>query len=45
LRKQMEYNRENAIRAKQELEDMIHTYPQYASEVLQLMEEFEKRKL
>lgn len=43
LRKQIEYNRDVAILAKKELEVLIKEYPQYSTEVLRRMEEFEKR--
>ncbi len=43
LRKQMEYNKDIAVDAQTKLKDMIHAYPQYASQVLQKVEAYEKR--
>lgn len=43
LRKQMEYNKDIAVDAQTKLKDMIHAYPQYASQVLQQLEAFENR--
>ena len=43
LRKQIEYNRDVALLAEKELEDLIKDYPQYSAEVLRRMEELEKR--
>jgi len=43
LRKQMEYNKDVAVDAQSKLKDMIHAYPQYASQVLQQLEEFESK--
>lgn len=43
LRKQMEYNKDIAVDAQTKLKDMIHAYPQYASQVLQQLDAFEKR--
>lgn len=45
LRKQMEYNRNVALQAKKELEAMLKTYPQYSTEVLRYMDEFESRNI
>lgn len=42
LRKQMEYNKEIALDAQSKLKEMIHAYPQYAGQVLQQLEVFEK---
>lgn len=42
LRKQMEYNKEIALDAQNRLKEMIHAYPQYAGQVLQQLEVFEK---
>ena len=43
LRKQMEFNKENALEAKKELESLLKAYPQYSSEVLIRLDEFDKR--
>lgn len=43
LRKQMEYNKDIAVDAQTKLKDMVHAYPQYANQVLQQLEEFEKK--
>lgn len=43
LRKQMEYNKDIAVDAQTKLKDMIRAYPQYASQVLRQLEEFENR--
>ncbi len=43
LRKQMEFNKENALKAKKELESLLKAYPQYSSEVLIRLDEFDKR--
>ena len=43
LRKQMEYNKDIAVDAQTKLKDMIHAYPQYANQVLQQLEEFERK--
>lgn len=44
LRKQMEYNKDIAVDAQTKLKDMIHAYPQYANQVLQQLEEFERKE-
>ncbi len=43
LRKQMEYNKDIAVDAQTKLKDMIHAYPQYATQVLRQLEEFERK--
>ncbi len=43
LRKQMDYNKDIAVDAQTKLKDMIHTYPKYANQVLQKLEEYERK--
>lgn len=45
LRKQLEYNRDVALQAKKELENMLQKYPQYSAEVLRHLEVFENRNI
>ena len=41
LRKQMDYNNEVAETARQEIMDVVHRYPAYASEILGMVERFD----
>lgn len=43
LRKQMEYNRELAANAQNEIKELANIYPAYASEIAQMVEMYEKR--
>lgn len=42
LRKRMDYNKDIAVKAKEEIMDLAKTYPQYASEIQHLVERYEK---
>lgn len=42
LRKQMDYNKEVAMSAKEEIMDLAKTYPQYAAEVQRMVDQYEK---
>ena len=42
LRKQMEYNKGIADMGKAELKDLADAYPQYASSILAMVNEYEK---
>lgn len=44
LRKQMEYNKEMAEKAHKEIRDLVDLYPDYASQMLSLVSEYEKMK-
>lgn len=43
LRKQIEYNETAAAQAKEELMDMVKTYPKYAEEILDMVSAYEKK--
>lgn len=43
LRKQMDYNRENAEKAKNEIMQLVKEYPRYAEEILGMVSEYEKQ--
>ena len=43
LRKQMEYNRELAANAQNEIKELANIYPAYASEIARMVEKYEKR--
>jgi hypothetical protein len=43
LRKQMEYNAENAKAGQDEIKELVTAYPQYAKEVLEAVSAYEKR--
>lgn len=43
LRKQLDYNREIAETAKQEVKELAGLYPAYSSEIMGLVEEYEKK--
>jgi hypothetical protein len=39
----MDYNREVvASKAKEEISDLAHTYPKYAPEIMEMLDEYEK---
>lgn len=42
LRKQMDYNKEVAMGAKEEIMDLVKTYPQYAVETQRMVDQYEK---
>ena len=42
LRKQIDYNKEIAANAKDEVMDIARNYPEYASEIKELIEGYEK---
>jgi len=42
LRKQMEYNNQVIARARDEIMDVAKSYPKYATEILEMVERFEK---
>lgn len=42
LRKQLDYNKEVAESAKQEIMDLARTYPQYAGEIQKMVDRYEK---
>lgn len=43
LRKQLDYNREVAETAKQEIKELVSLYPAYAAEITRLVDEYEKK--
>ncbi|MBP3459558.1 MAG: hypothetical protein J6K58_10135 [Lachnospiraceae bacterium] len=43
LRKQIEYNETTAAQAKEELMDLVKTYPRYAEEILDMVSAYEKK--
>lgn len=43
LRKQMEYNENNASDAKNEIMELVKSYPRYAEEILDMVSVYEKR--
>jgi hypothetical protein len=43
LRQQMEYNNENAKKAKEEIMQLVKEYPKYASEILDMVADYERR--
>ena len=43
LRKQVEYNAVNRERAKEEVNDLIRRYPNYAKEIIDIVSEYENR--
>lgn len=42
LRKQLDYNKEVAQKAKEEIMDLAKTYPQYSKEIQQMVDRYEK---
>lgn len=42
LRRQMEYNRELALLAQNEIKEVVDEYPKYAAEIMELVTEYEK---
>ena len=43
LRRRMDYNREVvAAKAKEEVSDLAHSYPRYASEIMAMVDEYDK---
>lgn len=42
LRKRMDYNKDIAVKAKEEIMDLAKTYPQYTSEIQHLVDRYEK---
>lgn len=42
LRKQMDYNKEAAMGAKEEIMDLAKAYPQYAAEIQRMVDQYEK---
>ena len=44
LRKQMEYNQENADKAQNLIKDMVADYPKYAKEILKMLSDFEEKR-
>ena len=43
LRKQMEYNRENAEKGQKQIRELVSDYPQFANEVLKMVSDYEKK--
>lgn len=43
LRKQMEFNTQNAEQAQQQVRTLVSEYPQYAKEILQMISDYEQR--
>lgn len=43
LRKQMEFNTENAEKAQQQVRELVGEYPQYAKEILKLVSDYEEK--
>ena len=43
LRKQMEFNTQNAEDAQQQIRDIVADYPQYAKEILKMVSDYEER--
>lgn len=43
LRKQMEFNRENAEKAQKIIKDLVGEYPKYANEILIMVSDYEER--
>lgn len=43
LRKQMEFNTQNAEQAQQQVRELVGEYPQYAKEILQMVSDYEER--
>lgn len=43
LRKQMEFNTQNAEQAQQQVRELVGEYPQYAKEILQMVSDYEQR--
>ncbi len=43
LRKQMEFNTQNAEKAQQQVRQLVSEYPQYAKEILKLVSDYEER--
>lgn len=43
LRKQMDYNKEVAVKAQQEVKELAEEYPQYAPEIMEMIAEYEKK--
>lgn len=42
LRKQMEYNKELAVNAQEEIKQIVNEYTKYAAEVMEIVEKYEK---
>ena len=45
LRKRMDYNKDIAMKAKDEIMDLVKSYPQYATEIQKLVDRYEKMYL
>jgi len=43
LRKQMEFNTQNAEQAQQQVRELVGEYPQYAKEILQMVSDYEQQ--
>jgi hypothetical protein len=43
LRKQMEFNTQNAEQAQQQVRELVGEYPEYAKEILQMVSDYEER--
>ncbi len=43
LRKQMEFNTQNAEKAQQQIRDLVGEYPQYAKEILKMVSDYEDK--
>ena len=43
LRKQMEFNTQNAEQAQQQVRELVGEYPQYAKEILKMVSDYEQR--
>lgn len=43
LRKQLEYNRENAEKGQKQIRELVSDYPQFANEVLKMVSDYEKK--
>ena len=43
LRKQMEYNNEVADNARNEIMDVARTYPEYAEEIAEMVNKFDRK--
>lgn len=43
LRKQMEFNTQNAMQAQTQVRELVSEYPQYAKEILQMVSDYEER--
>ena len=45
LRKQMEFNTNNADNAQKEIKEMVGDYPHYANEILKMVSDYEERRM